>query len=121
MNIRRLVIATAVFTAAPIGTFQAAAASPGIGHTFFMRGSVVEMTNGHIVICIGRVDGAAAGQVLKVYRNVTTPGPRSVGFRREDIGTVRIDSVLNDHYANASPVTGSVKVNDIVELERSFR
>jgi hypothetical protein len=120
MKIQRLMIATAIL-AAPLVATRPATASPGIGHTFFMRGSVVDMTGGHIVICIGRVDGAATGQVLKVYRNVSAPGPRGVGFRREEIGTVRIDAVLNEHYASASSLAGGVKVNDIVELERPVR
>lgn len=120
MNARSLWIAPALLAAPLMATTQPAAASPGIGHTFFMRGSVVSTTGGQIVICIGRVDGAQAGQVLKVFRTVNMPGPRG-GFRRQDIGTMRIESVLNDHYANATSLAGSVNLNDIVELKRPAR
>jgi len=122
MTARRFLIAAAFLAAPLMGIVQPAIAAPGIGHTFFMRGSVVDVSGKNLVVCIGRADGAEAGQVLKVYRNVSRPGPRSgASFTRTEIGTVRIDSTLNDHFATASPLTGGVKLHDIVELERPVR
>jgi hypothetical protein len=58
--------------------------------------------------------------VLNVFRTVYRPGPRnSASFYRTKIGTVRVDSNVNDHFSNASVLTGEVKIHDIVELRRS--
>ena len=44
-----------------------------------------------------------------------------MSFMQKDVGTVRINAVIDDHYANAVAISGDVKVNDIVELERHNR
>jgi len=90
-------------------------------HEYMMRGQILEIGTGSVVVCIGKKDGAEVGQVLDVVRHVRTPahaknsGPR---FRRQDIGTVKITSVFDEHYATAQVVKGSPKLNDTVELER---
>lgn len=119
MNARRYFIAIALMAAPTVATFQPAVAAPGIKHTFFMRGSVVNVDGEGIVVCVGKIDGAQTGQVLNVYRNVYRPGPRNgASFTRTSIGTVRVGTSVNDHFSNASVLKGDVKVNDIVELER---
>jgi hypothetical protein len=62
----------------------------------------------------------ASGQVLDVARVVpTNPAPKSVPtFTRRDIGHVRIDSIVDEHFARASIVSGAPQVHDIVELRR---
>ena len=68
-----------------------AATAAGIGHSFFMRGSVVGMENGTPSICIGKADGAKVGQVLDAVRVTTGQGTKGVpAFRREDIGSKRL-------------------------------
>ena len=90
-------------------------------HEYMMRGQILEIETGSVVVCIGKKDGAEVGQVLDVVRHVRTPdhaknsGPR---FRRQEIGTVKITSVFDEHYATAQVVKGSPKLNDTVELER---
>jgi hypothetical protein len=119
MNTRRFIVAAALLVAPMVATGQPAVAKPGIKHTFFMRGSVVKVDSGSIVVCVGKADGAQAGQVLKVYRSVYRPGPRNAAsFVRTSIGTVRVGTSVNDHFSNASVIQGDVKLNDIVELER---
>ena len=96
------------------------ARSPGIGHTLFMRGSIVHAANDQLVLCIGTADGAQPGQELTVYRVSEHPhGPKGPPmFQRKPVGTVRIDQVIDEHFARASVLSGAVKLNDIVELER---
>lgn len=94
--------------------------SPGIGHTFFMRGTVVRAAGDQLVVCIGREDGAQPGQELTVYRVSEHPhGPKGPPmFQRKEVGTVRIHGVIDEHFANATVVSGRIKRNDIVELRR---
>ncbi len=94
----------------------------GIGHTWFMRGSIVGSDSTGTVICIGKADGAEVGQTLEVYRSVYHPGPnKGAGptFHRQAIGHVRIDHVFNDHFAHVTVTDGKPLKNDIVELSRS--
>ena len=100
----------------------AAAVGQGVGHRVFMRGQVVAMTAGVATVCVGRADGAKPGQILKVVRITQTPGPSKgvvPGFRRNDVGTIRIDAIADDHFARASVVRGRVAVHDLVELDRN--
>ena len=94
--------------------------TPGIGHSVFMRGTIVRASDDQLVVCIGREDGAQAGQELTVYRVSEHPhGPKGPPmFQRTQVGTVRIHGVIDEHFANASIVSGAVRRNDIVELRR---
>ena len=104
------------------------AASPvlaqGIGHTFFMRGSIVDISSSGTVVCVGKADGAEVGQVLDVYRNVRNPAaiPSKTGpapFTRVKVGQVSIDHVFDDHYAHVSVKDGKPAQYDTVELRRN--
>ena len=123
MQARRFLLATALLVlTAPYGvTAQPAARTPGLWHRLLMRGSVVKVDPASLILCVGKADGAQAGQTLNVYRNKEHPhGPRGAPlFRRVEVGTVRIDSVIDDHFARATKVSGDVRTNDIVELRRS--
>lgn len=96
------------------------ARSPGIGHSFFMRGTVVRAAGKQVVVCIGKADGAEAGQELTVVRVSEHPhGPKGPPmFQRKQVGKVRIDQVIDEHFANATVLSGTVLRNDLVELER---
>lgn len=108
-----------VFAAALVGPTLAAETS--MRHEYMMRGQVLESLPGSVVICIGKQDGAEVGQILNVARHVRgsnhdkSAQPR---YRREDIGKVKIATLFDDHYATATIVKGSPKVNDVVELDR---
>jgi hypothetical protein len=98
------------------------AIAQGIGHTWFMRGSIVGTDKTGTVICIGKADGAEVGQTLDVYRVVYHPGPgKGVGptYHRQNVGHVRIDHLFDDHFAHVTIVDGRPVKNDIVELSRS--
>jgi|3_EtaG_2_1085321.scaffolds.fasta_scaffold00584_4 hypothetical protein len=117
----------AILTAAALALVPASAFAqsgeshtPGIGHSVFMRGTVVRAVGNDLVVCIGSADGAEAGQELTVYRVSEHPhGPKGPPiFQRTHVGTVRILGVIDEHFANASVVSGTVKRHDIVELRR---
>jgi hypothetical protein len=94
----------------------------GIGHTFFMRGSIVGADTAGTIVCIGRADGAEVGQSLEVYRMVPVPGPnKGAGspFRRQLIGHVQIDHIYDEHFAHVTIQDGRPKKNDVVELRRN--
>lgn len=118
-KISMAIAAIAMFAAVP-------AAAAGIGHSFFMKGSIVAEQAEGKVVCIGSEDGATVGQVLDVYRTVQVPGPisgKGAGpfFRREPAGHVRIDHVYDAHFAHVSVVDGRPALHDIVELRRNRR
>lgn len=96
-----------------------AATSAEVAHSATMRGSIVGASRGKQVICIGSADGAKAGQVLSVYRVVFHPhGPRGGGdYRRTKTGSIRIDAVIDEHFARVTLVSGAARTNDIVELD----
>ena len=109
------------FTLAGLAILSAAPAlATGIGHSFFMRGSIVGTDTTGTVVCVGKADGAIVGQVLDVYRVTTTPGPSKgmgPGFRRELVGHVKVNHIFNEHFAHVSIADGAPAVNDIVELQ----
>lgn len=120
MNIftKRTFAAALIMMTAPIA-LPAGANAQGMSHTFFMRGSVVGMESGVPTICIGKADGARAGQILDVVRVTTLPGTRGgQAFRRDNVGSVRIESIIDDHFAVVKVVKGEVAKHDIVELRR---
>lgn len=109
---------------ASLAMLAAVPAAAGIGHSWFMRGSIVAEDATGKVVCIGSDDGATVGQVLVAYRVVPNLGPsKGTGpnFRRERTGHVRIDHVFDAHFAHVSVVDGVPAVHDIVELRRTRR
>jgi len=102
-------------------TTATAADSPSLGHTMFMRGQIVEVQEASVVVCIGRADGASVGQELDVvqHRRVST-SPKGMGrFERTVVGKVRIDEIVDEHYAEASVISGKAGEHDSVELVSS--
>jgi hypothetical protein len=101
--------------------FATAAQALESGHKYLMRGQVLDVQDNTLVVCIGRKDGAQAGQVLDVVRHERDPHQHksaAPSFVRKDIGKVRITSIVDDHYAEATVIEGEIKVNDTVELQR---
>lgn len=92
--------------------------SPSIRHTVFMRGQILEVQDSTIVVCIGEADGASVGQELDVvHHSRVRTGPKGVGrYKREVIGKVRIDTIVDEHYAEATVISGKAGQNDSIEL-----
>jgi hypothetical protein len=118
MRPSRLLLAVLIALATPAAFGPAFA--QGMQHSLLMRGHIVDIRDGVITLCIGSADGASPGQVLDVARVVqASPAPKAAPtFTRRDIGHVRIDSIVDEHFARASVVNGTPKVHDIVELRR---
>lgn len=102
--------------------FAVPALATGIGHAFFMRGSIVGKDTTGTIVCVGKADGATIGQVLDVYRAKTLPGSGNVrvgsSYRRDLIGHVRVDHIFDEHFAHVSVADGTPAVHDIVELRK---
>jgi hypothetical protein len=87
-------------------------------HANIMKGSIIEMQDSKIYICIGSRDGAKVGQELDVYNVGAKPmmynEPPS--FKREHTGKIRIVEILYEHFARAALVSGKAERGYIVEL-----
>ena len=91
------------------------------GHEYLMKGQVLDVTDDVAYLCVGSKDGAQVGQAFTVYRfeKALNPDPKSVlpYFKRvETGGKVKIAEIVDEHMATAKILAGSVKVNDVVEL-----
>jgi hypothetical protein len=118
LNLVRQVLSPMILLAALAGSAHAGETS--FKHKYLMRGQILEADAGALVVCVGKEDGAEVGQVLDIVRYVREMGnpKESPKFRRVEVGSVKVTSLFDDHYATAEVVDGSPKVNDIVELKR---
>lgn len=95
----------------------AGAENPGIRHTVFIAGSIIEASAEGIYLCIGTADGAERGQVLDVVRVTRRGNPKQgIRFHREKVGKVVVDAIVDEHFAQATVVDGRVEKGDIVRL-----
>jgi hypothetical protein len=88
-------------------------------HTVRMRGHILEVPHGRLVLCVGEKGAVQVGQVLEAFsqRRVTgSDNPAGPRYRRERSGTVRITSLFDEHYATAEIVTGTPGIHDTVAL-----
>ena len=87
-------------------------------HANVMKGSIIEMQDSKIFICIGSRDGAKFGQELDVYNVGAKPMMYNepLGFKREHTGKIRIVEILDEHFARATLVSGKAERGYIVEL-----
>ncbi len=92
--------------------------TPSIRHTVFMRGHIIEVQDAKIVVCIGEAGGASVGQELDVvhHSRVTTSPKGASRFKREVTGKVRIDAIVDEHYAEATLIEGKADRSDSVDL-----
>lgn len=91
------------------------------GHSYIMRGQVLESTSAGVYLCIGSADGAAVGQEYKVYKFQKMPvSAKSAqpNYKKEETGSVKITDIVDEHYAKAKVLSGDVKENYIVELHK---
>ncbi len=93
--------------------------APSVYHNTMMRGQILSLEGNVGVICIGKNDNAAVGQVLEVVRHK----PRTAGgmrraktFERITVGKVKIASIVDDHYSDVEVISGDVRETDTVEL-----
>ena len=97
----------------------AGAENPGIRHKVFMAGSILEASAEGIYLCIGTADGATPGQVLDVVRVTRDRGSnpkQGIRFHREKVGEIKVDAIVDEHFAQATVLDGKVEKGDIVRL-----
>lgn len=91
-------------------------------HNYVMRGQVVEITGNDAVICVGSADGARVNQEFIAYglskREVNVLDEDPVLWERVPVGAVRIERVIDEHFATARVISGAVSVHDVIELSR---
>ena len=119
-KISKLAFAAALLAVSTLlAVSSARAESPGIRHTVFMAGSVIEASDEGIYLCIGTAEGAAPGQVLDVVRvtRVRSGNPKQgIRFHREKVGKVKVEAIVDEHFAQATVLDGKVEKGDIVRL-----
>jgi hypothetical protein len=110
--VRLLSLLTAVLMVSSYATAQTGY------HANVMKGSIIEMQDSKIYICIGSRDGAKVGQELDVYNVGAKPMmyKEPPDFKREHTGKIRIVEILDEHFARATLVSGKAERGYIVEL-----
>jgi CRISPR/Cas system-associated protein endoribonuclease Cas2 len=86
-----------------------------IYHGYLMKGSVIDAYDSEIYLCIGKKDGATVGQELDAYHVVTVRRAMPT-YKRVFAGKVQITEIIDEHFAKAKVLSGTVVKDDIVEL-----
>lgn len=109
-----------VFLAVLFIAVAGCATMQSVEHKYFMKGQVLDVSDGEAYICIGSAEGAKAGQEFSVYRYIRlaygSSKQKSPSYKRETVGSVKIIQVVDEHYAKASVISGNIQVNDVAEL-----
>jgi hypothetical protein len=85
-------------------------------HQYTMRGQIIEIVDKGIILCIGSKDGAQVGDEFIVYKIVkATPG-FTRHYQKLQTGTVKITEIIDEHFAKAAIISGTVDMHSIVEL-----
>ena len=117
-RLRRFVVLSAI--AALVAVAPAFAGERAGYHKHVMKGSILSTHEHSVYLCIGTERGATAGQVLDVVRVVRVTGgsPKAaVRYVRRHIGKIRIESLVDRHFAHATIVEGEAHEGNIVELK----
>jgi major membrane immunogen (membrane-anchored lipoprotein) len=95
-------------------------ANSDFSHSYLMRGQVVSASPDNIVVCLGLDDGAKVGQELVAYRFVENHNQNegASGFVKRTIGKVRVEKIIDEHFAKVTVLTGEIKKSDMVQLNK---
>jgi hypothetical protein len=88
-------------------------------HGYMMKGQILDVSDGVAYLCIGSAEGAKEGQEFTVYRHskvYTGEKQASQSFKREEVGAVKINQIVDVHFAKANILRGDIKENDVAEL-----
>lgn len=88
-------------------------------HRYVIAGQVVQASEGRRIVCIGAPKGAEVGQILDAYRVVFRTDVVEEGeshWSRKWVGKVRIDGIIDEHFATVDVLEGGILKNDIVAL-----
>lgn len=101
--------------------FLSACSASQFYHEKIMRGQIVGIDNDEVVLCVGSIDGAMIGQEMQVYRYVWV-GAEEDGdddYQVSHVGTLKVKSVVNEHFSRAIRIKGDIRKNDMIELKNS--
>lgn len=106
-----------LFVTVSVAGFIAACSVTPFYH-YMMSGQVVYVEGDKVVVCMGSDNGAKPGMVLDVFK-VEYTGSIEDGtdnYSRRPVGEIKIDSIIDQHFARGSIVEGNVEPNNIAEL-----
>jgi hypothetical protein len=95
-------------------------ANSDFSHNYLMRGQIVSASSDNIIVCVGFDDGAKVGQELNVYRFFETnfSGEGDEFYEKRSVGKIKVEKVIDGHFAKATILKGKIKKTDMVELNR---
>lgn len=99
----------------------AAGAEDGWYHEFVMKGSVIDVAEEGIYFCIGTPEGAKVGEeydAIHVSRDISGHPRSAPRFKHVKVGRVKIEEIVDVHYAKAKVIEGRVAKGDLVVLGR---
>ena len=95
-----------------------ACSSSTMYHDSMMRGQVVQVQDDQVVVCIGtsNIEPGTDFDVFEViYEGTIMEGTDS--YRLEKVGTITLQSVVDDHFARGRITSGSVERHNEIELK----
>ena len=90
-------------------------------HEFVMKGSVIDVAEEGIYFCIGTPEGAKVGEeydAIHVSRDISGHPRSAPRFKRVKVGRVKVEEIVDVHYARAKVIEGKVEKGDIISLEK---
>jgi len=95
-------------------------ANSDFSHNYLMRGQIISVDDDNIYVCVGLNDGAKVGQILEAYRFVMNEDNDEGAdfFLKQEAGQIRIDELVDKHFAKVTVLEGEVKKHDIVLLNQ---
>ena len=110
-------VTTLLLTTLLVLTVSSCATMQRTYHGYIMKGSIVEASASDVYLCIGKKDGANVGQELNVYKiTATNTNPKTPTFKREYTGKVKIEEIVDEHFAKAKVISGTAEKYSIAEL-----
>lgn len=81
------------------------------------RGQVVSVDGDQAVLCIDSTDDTQVGKVLKVsqVKHEEKIESEADTYTLQDVGTIEITSIINEHFARGHILHGGAEQNDVVE------
>ena len=94
-------------------------ANSDFSHEYLMSGQVVS-TGSDVTVCVGEANGAEVGQVLTAYRIIKNDNndEGAASFKKLVIGEVKINKIVNEHFAKVTVLKGDIKEHDMVQLNK---
>lgn len=95
-------------------------ANSDFSHNYLMKGQVISVDDNNIYVCVGLDDGAKVGQILEAYRFVMNDDNDEGAdfFLKQETGQIRIEELVDKHFAKVSVLEGEVKKHDMVLLNK---